>query len=253
MPDPSPPAVAKEFLQRNPKLRKPGLKDLYQNDDGKVLNVMALGLSFMGQTIMSLACLNQHLVDGGYVSVRETATSDSKRGNIKNITRNGGGCTGYQAPNIANMMPVAMNPSRAPPKQHVYECSADDSMVEYVNALDPSLPRVRLCYVYTFNVGKNWKAGKKPCGWSWMDTDIVLGFMTYHDYKNVIFPRSHVNVQELGHLKVINVMNYYAGLIDDNMRKAANRTGKSLVDIRAKPTSCTKPDIHYRYEIGVRQ
>lgn len=246
MPDPSPPAAAKEYLRQNPKMRRPRPNDLYQSDDGNVLNIMALGLSFMGQTIMSLACLNDHLVSGGYVSIHEAENGPPTHGNVQDIRNDGGVCTGYRAPHIADMMPAAMNPSRTLPKQNVYECSADDSLVEYVNARDPSLPRVRLCYVYTFNVGKNWKAGAKPCGWSWTDTDIVLGFMEFKDYKNVIFPRSHVNIHELGHLKIVNVMNYYAALIYDSMRKVAKRSGKSVVDIRAKPSSCIKPDIHYR-------
>ena len=246
MPDPSPPAAAAEFLRLNANnLRKPSKKSRYQHDDGKVVNILALGLSFMGQPVMSLGCLYKDMVVDGFVW-----KGSNSFGSINEIRQNGSICSGYLASNIKDMFPSNMNPNRVAPKQNVHECSADHSLVEYVDPKDPSLPKVRVCYRYTFNVLSNWRplkqGGKKPCGWDWTDVDVAIGFISASDLVDVMLPRYDTTPSELSHLKVININNIYAGLISQKLNIAVDKANKQVVDIRAKPRSCTKPDIHYR-------
>jgi hypothetical protein len=252
MPDPSPPAAAAEFLRLNSHTpRVPTKKSMYQDDNGKVLNVLALGLSFMGQPIMSLGCLyNDMVTDNGFLYVQNNKGDKDSMGSIKEVRANGGICSGYMSPNISDMFPTKMNPDKTAPRQNVHQCSADHSLVEYKDPKDPNLPRVRVCYRYTFNVGKNWNpkkpGGKMPCGWDWSDVDVVIGFVGYDDFKEIMLPRSDANINELKHLKVININSIYSAMITKKLELAAKENSKEIVDIRAKPNNCQKPDIHYR-------
>lgn len=176
MPDPSPPKAAAAYLTRisGDNRSEMTLKINKGNDSNsrsnlgqsggsqkRKLNVLFLGLSFMGQPWQSLGCLYSDLVVGGAMS------TDDSDGNLKlpilDVKKNNGVCSGYRKSKIPFYHPPELHSNYSLPVQHADSCSADHAYAVYGSS-DPSLPDVKVCFVYTFNVQKNVKPGH-PLPW----------------------------------------------------------------------------------------
>ena len=236
MPDPSPPAAIKQYLRLNK--RRP-------NSAGLPVKIMVLGLSFLSETHMAAACLHSNKISGGYVYAGENS-SQARRQDIAKIRENGGICSGYDRKEMMTFFPADLNKNLPPPKQNVGLCITDYSMVEYSDKSDPSSPTVQMCYRYTFNPGRWWKGDDMPCGWEWKDVDIVLSLLPARDFKTILFPRSNIKPEDLSYLKIIEVNSIYQGFLETKLNEASIRTGKKIVDHRARPNNCAEYDIHYR-------
>ena len=161
--------VASSYLQQkqqNGGLRMPSTDSLYKQDRGFGLNILFLGLSFMGQPFQSLACKYSHLLSGGEVLWPEKIS-------VEAIRKNDGQCTGFKLQEIRDFFPASIHPKDYPiPKQNSNQCQIEHSILEFSKnkGMAPSVesPVVRGCYVYSFNLEKNLKKGDKlPCGWDW--------------------------------------------------------------------------------------
>lgn len=134
-----------------------------------------LGLSFMGQTSMSVGCLYKDLVVGGFVSGGVTKQKQNELVDVNIARANNSICSGYSKESILDFFPKNMNPNRKPPHQNLELCSVDHNMMEFVDPTDKTLPKVRVCYRYTFNTAMNWRENTPmPCGWDWSDIDVML-------------------------------------------------------------------------------
>lgn len=175
MPDPSPPVAAAAYLKRQ---NKPS-GDVKQKNSGiapslsinstatssasppKMLNIVMAGLSFMGQPYQSLGCLYSDLVVGGAMSTVKKGGDLSL--SVLDVKKDGGVCSAYAQDKIAMYHPQHLHPNYTIPTQHVESCSADHSFVIYKSP-DPTLPAVKVCFIYLFNVFKNIQPGH-PLPW----------------------------------------------------------------------------------------
>ena len=157
MPDPSPPAAAAVYLERTKGTTlRTNINDNSSSGVKKTLNVLFLGLSFMGQPWQSLGCLYSDMVVDGAMS------SDTEELNLSvlDIKKNDGICSGYHKKKIDYYHPSELHQNYSTPVQHAESCSADHAYAIYQSP-DPSSPKVKVCFVYTFNVLKNVRPGHK--------------------------------------------------------------------------------------------
>lgn len=175
MPDPSPPVAAAAYLKRQ---NKPSGDDKQKNSGiapslsinstatssaspPKMLNIVMAGLSFMGQPYQSLGCLYSDLVVGGAMSTVKKGGDLSL--SVLDVKKDGGVCSAYAQDKIAMYHPQHLHPNYTIPTQHAESCSADHSFVIYKSP-DPTLPAVKVCFIYLFNVFKNIQPGH-PLPW----------------------------------------------------------------------------------------
>jgi hypothetical protein len=165
MPDPSPPKAAAAYLERTDKNSAFTRIGRYSNTTAdavtdastkKTVNVLFLGLSFMGQPWQSLGCLYSDLVVDGKMS----SEKDELNLSVLDVKKDGGVCSGYEQKKIPYYHPEGLHKDYTTPVQHAESCSADHAYTVYESP-DPSAPRVKVCFIYTFNVQKNIKPGHK--------------------------------------------------------------------------------------------
>ena len=232
LPDASPPKVAEAFLTAR-KSKK------------KVLNVLFLGLSFMGQPFQSLGCLHRETLKDGFFRTARF-TKEGERGqnvSLAEITKNKGQCLGVDNDTIDNYFPKETHHNISLPRQNVYHCSTDHSLFEFQD--DDYTTRV--CFQYMFNMKKNLKAGAKlPCDLDWQSLDLVLSIFPNHLMKDFYLPklRAPPDISTI----FLSVMDVYQATLEPQLRQAYLAKGwtpPSHKDLLALPTHCSKPDVHY--------
>ena len=237
MPDPSPARAAKQFLQR-----RGGTK--------KQLNVLMLGLSFMGQPFQSLGCLyaDQIVPEASYIKTARR-TKDGDRGenvSLDVITKNNGQCLGIDEDLIPSYFPPKTHPSiEELPKQNVYHCSTDHAMFVYNDSESDYTARV--CFQYMFNMKKHLHAGAKlPCGFEWSDLDVVLSIFPNKLIHDTYLPK--LNAPKGISTTFLSVMDIYQSTLEPQLRTAYDILGyppPTHKDLLAFPQACDKRDVHY--------
>lgn len=232
-------------------------KSLYKTDrPGEVVNLLMLGLSMMGQPFQSLICMNND-----DLSVKDSYVRGVLSGNgglvngvpLSEVRKNDGHCTGYAKDHIKDFFPQNLHPSDYEiPHQSISECALDNGLMVFKPKaeLADQLPTVRVCYTYTFNLSKNIKVGSKlPCGWLWTDVDVVLALHSIRELVPYYLQRTGAVMNNLNHLKVVDIGPLYQGLLMSQLNTAYSSRGMNplkLHHIQAKPKDCDHPDMHYR-------
>jgi hypothetical protein len=71
----------------------------YDDEEGTAVNILMLGLSFMGQPFQSFICLNLQYLNHSSSHANKHSTQES----VENITANGGHCTGELVINTTSL------------------------------------------------------------------------------------------------------------------------------------------------------
>ena len=261
MPDTDILQAAKSFLAHQAKTaighrstdKLPPSLSKYQDPPGKAVNILMLGLSFMGQPFTSLVCLNNKHVDknSSYVDITHLPHGNTPRLRVDDITKDNGHCTGYAPNRIMDWYPSTLHPANYPfPHQNIqYECAMDYSYMVFRNA-NSGTPTVRVCYIYSFDLANTVKDGSElPCDWKWADIDVIFALHDYKELSDYYFPRKRANLESLTHLKVVNVNPIYEGYLFNKLKQAYkynNFTSFEKEHYQAKPKDCVNPDCHYR-------
>ena len=218
---------------------------------GKVVNIVMLGLSFLGQPYQSIICNNlaDVYVNGSFAS--NIKGVQPQRLPLADVLKDGGHCTGFHTANITDFYPTELHGNTMkPPRQNGLGCNMEHSMVQFKSKSDPSLPLVRLCYQYTFNMQKNIKPGNKlPCDLEWGDVDVIFALHKRREIEEFYLPRSNANIDQLKHLRIVSVLRIYQGLLSLQARAAYDQHGFKQLELQhynAKPRDCARPDVHYR-------
>ena len=221
----------------------------YKEEKGKAVNIVFLGLSTMGQTFASLSCLNQKDID---IENSNAAAGPPKWETVsmKDIVGNNNGhCTGYSQEHIKDWFPTHLHPNYTLPVQNVPSCATDAGFLTFQDKTSTTLPKVRACYTYTFNLPKNFKqGGKLPCGLEWEDVDIVFALHSRVEFFDYLFRRSNANENLLKHLKIVSIGEIYEALVVTSIQaeqKEKNMKVYGSDDMQAKPQHCKNVDSHY--------
>ena len=264
--------VAKSHLERQAQspegLRDPSKlppeKAVFRDQPGKSLNILMMGLSFMSQPFVSTVCMNDK-----YINQQDSFAIGEKSAllPVGEIRRGDGHCSGYDSNKLDEWWPSTLHGNLSVPKSNFPHCSMDHGymLFESKNAAsyrvsedaeplgepeDPSLPIVRICYTYTFNLQKFVKRGQAlPCNWKWGDIDILLSIHDFKELNSVYMPRTGARHEELATLKVIHVQPIYNGYIEGKLAQAHNEHKLIPFDhshVISYPKNCGPGDIHYR-------
>jgi len=148
-----------------PDVSPEGIKKAYESkyinrNRNRPVNIMFMGLSFMGQPFMSYVCLNEESISfregsGGWLLGRDTKGDPDGFVPLEKVLKDGGKCTGYEQEHIADWYEPGLG-TMPIPHQNVYKCETDAA---YVHFGTPSEETMRLCYKYTFNLQQNVHVG----------------------------------------------------------------------------------------------
>jgi hypothetical protein len=268
MPDPSPVHAAKSFLEnkiKSGKTHRPitPTSRYPQDKPGRAVNILFLGLSFMGEPFHALLCKHHKdatLVDGfvdyteGEVERQLPLTSI-----LKSEPRCSNACEDCFK---SELHPPASSPSissvRFPKEKSstYYEktpnthCSPRLAVFESPKGHHDPVT-VRMCYQYTFNLAKNQQRlySKLPCGMTWDDIDVIFTIHSFEEFSAYYYRGTGGNIQALPHVHVVHISGIYEGL----MMKGISATYAShklpsleLVNMRGRPNDCSGSDVHLR-------
>jgi hypothetical protein len=270
MPDPSPIHAAKSFLENKIKSGKPHrpitpTSRFPEDQPGKAVNILFLGLSFMGEPFDSLLCMHHNdvtLVDGfADFSVEDKAEPSplSLTSVMKFEPRCSNSCddcfkSELHPPATSPSISSVKFPKEKPrtyyeqvPKTH---CRARMAVFESPKGHHDRIT-VRLCYQYTFNLGKNQQRlySKLPCGMTWDDIDVIFTIHSLEEFSAYYYRGTGGNIQTLPHVSVVHISGIYEGLL----MKGINATYAShklptlaLENMRGRPNDCAHSDVHLR-------
>lgn len=245
MPKPSIIAAAAFYL-RNQASSPAGLRTSSRFSDlpGTAVNILLLGLSFMGQPFQSLICLNQHHLQAQPSYARDA--SYKHRVPISDILPHRGHCTGYDVESIRSFFPPHLHANVSPPQQNMNTCYLENGLMVFS---DGNIT-VRVCYTYTFNMEQNIQPNSDlPCDFTWRDIDVVFALHHSEELIRFYLPRTNAPVEQLRHTHIITVDKLYQGLLTRQLNAAYTRLGykeRGLQQLQAHPQDCEHPDIHYR-------
>jgi hypothetical protein len=268
--------VGKQYLERQAKSPE-GLRDtsklhkdksMFHDAPGKAVNILMMGLSFMSQPFVSTICLNDP-----YINQQESFALGAKNAHltVKDVRRGGGHCFGYDTDKVDEWWPPALHGNQTRPPTNFPHCSMDHGymLFEAKNAAtyrgpngesaadaaaaaeaDPSLPIVRICYTYTFNLQKFVKKGQPlPCNWKWADIDVLLSIHDFKELDSVYMPRTGAVYSDLSTLKIVHVNPIYNGYIEGLLARAYEEKKFHALThshVISYPKNCGPGDIHYR-------
>ena len=247
LPEYTPLSAGIEYLQRKEANgeahRVPTKTSTYPLDEpGEAVNILWLGLSFMGQPFLSLGCRYRDMLSK---TSRGHVGSDPEKP-LFDVLDSTGHCT--------HTCPDCCNPSLHPPgetcKVPTQWCQPSLFVFETPPGIQPH-KIVRICYQYTFNLPRNMARlySRLPCDFKWSDVDVVFGLHSAEEFK-LYFSGTHAPMSTLTHVKTVLVdFSSFEGKL--NHSYVANGfpafdkgVGTGLV--RGKPKDCVKNDIHLR-------
>lgn len=245
LPDYTPLTAAAQYLAskeaRGEPHRVPSNSSRYPDDQpGKTVNILWLGLSFMGQPYLSLACRFKDLL-----SEESTAQIDGISRPLFSSIDESGHC--------AHTCDTCCNEALHPVGEGKMVCKSPTRFCQLEMLVFKSPPEskdpitVCICYQYTFNIRKNGARlyNKLPCQMQWSDVDVVFGL--HHAFEFLLyFSSTKAPINHMPHVKVV-LINF--GVFESAIsysHVSHNMTALTIENFRGKPSNCDKPDIHNR-------
>jgi hypothetical protein len=264
MPSVTPLEAAAEYLeQKRTKLKdtessvRPITRGVnkFNDEPGTAVNVLWLGLSFMGQQFLSSLCQNYgDLGNGpslrkGRVTVGKLIPNGKKKNqrkqkqdvklaagtrdhDMQDLTAktSAGRCTPN---NRLDIKPGFERLGAVWPDRHCTPKSVEYSKNNIT---------VRYCYQYVFNLRANAHKMYRelPCGYDWSDVDVIFGILPMKEFSDYYIHSTGGSTRDLRHVTYISVqavINHVRVSIN-SAYAAHNFTQLKAAHTRGKPTSC---------------
>jgi hypothetical protein len=225
----------------------------FQDEPGTAVNILWLGLSFLGQPYLSSLCQNYGTRGNGpnisYSVVKKKLANSSHE---QKATKNGvyvdsaGRCAPDNRedtrPTMSRTRDLTKDPRYAYPTENL-----NPDNVEYSGEITDSQGQsknitVRYCYKYVFNLAKNQNTLYKtlPCGFDWADVDVIFGILSVAEFSKYYIKGTRGNERNLDHVSYISVqtlMNHILPNVNEHIKRE-NMTQLNLGNVRGKPKSC---------------
>jgi hypothetical protein len=261
MPPVTPIEAAAEYLkqkrskfQGTEKAERPVLPSARFKDakPGKTVNILWLGLSFMGQQFLSSVCQNYGDVGNGPNLVRGEAhikdigdihTRQHQFNNTITVDPTGRCTPNNRQDLIANLEKTHVQTGKAY-KYPSIQCTPH--YFEYSKELKGEHITVRYCYSYVFNLAKNYNKYKAlPCEFDWSEVDVVFGILSYDEFSKYYIRATGGLKYNLDHVTYVSAQDLinHVPRVMNAAYTAHNFSMLKLPNLRARPKSCLDREV----------
>lgn len=213
---------------------------------GKSVNILWLGLSFLGQQYLSSVCQNYDtrgdgpsLVQGeamiGYKNNAKSKHVYKRKISVDPMDR----CV---PDNRIDIVPMLEETRKNTGDKYNYPSMyCTPHFVEYSKMIGGEEITVRYCYSYVYNLAKNFRLHPTlPCEFDWSEIDVIFGIVSHDEFSSHYIRATGGLKHDLSHVSYISVQ----GIINHvpqalNAAYAAHNFSKLMLpNIRGKPKSC---------------
>ena len=219
---------------------------------GKVVNILWLGLSFLGQQFLSSLCQNYgKRGNGPNLDIIEANLKDvhglTHSHTFKQATEvdPGGKCVPRNREDLKPGLQRAHEETGEPYNFPSVHCTPN--FVEYSKIIDNEKITVRYCYSYVYNLKKNQRRlyKKLPCNFEWEDVDVIFGILGFDEFSQYYIAGSGGLPKNLKHVTYVSVqplINHVAPSLN-SLYMAHNFSLLQQPHVNGKPKSCLDNEV----------